>query len=276
MSRRYADIGSGGGHVTDLLSSYIDDALGRDDREQVRAHLDTCAECRTDYTELRATAQMLRSVPVVVPPRAFTLTEEMAAQAQPRRRSLLDLLLTPRNAPRFAMGSVLSFALLLFMFAGSTLLGSQVNNTFSRIGSGLSDGGSSAASLPAPQSTPEIMASAAEATPTTGSAALPFEASPAAGWAADATTGTAGGATSQDTVAAAPPAAEDPFAFQTETTPVKQPASEGTSGYMKLNSDSGVSTSQGPGLSLRLPIFEISLVVLGILMAGAAMASNRR
>src|SRR5688572_12274369 len=123
MSRSYRDIGPDNGHgmhVFDLIPAYLDETLKGDEREFVRAHLDACLECRADYLELRATQQMLRSVPVVVPPRAFTLTEEMVAQT--KRRGLLDVLLAPRNTPRFATGSVLSFGLLLVMlFANVTI-----------------------------------------------------------------------------------------------------------------------------------------------------------
>src|ERR687884_1560437 len=102
-------------HVWDLLSAYIDDSLDKATHEEVRSHLEECADCRADYIELRATRHMLRSLPVVPPPRAFTLTEEAVA----RKPGFLERLLAPRNAPRLATGSALAFTLLVFVLAGN-------------------------------------------------------------------------------------------------------------------------------------------------------------
>src|SRR5688500_18178894 len=106
-----------GGHIKEELSAYIDGALDAGARESVRLHLEGCEPCQTDYEELLVTQNLLRSVPVVVPPRAFTLTEEMVAPA--RREGFWEKLLAPRNGSRLATGSVLSFALVVMLLVGN-------------------------------------------------------------------------------------------------------------------------------------------------------------
>src|SRR5438105_2390675 len=107
-------------HVYDLLSAYIDNSLDSEEHEWVRAHLEECADCRGDYIELRATQHILHSLPTVPPPRAFTLTEQDVA-ALTRKPGFLQRLLTPRNSPRFAFGSVLAFGLLVLILVGNLL-----------------------------------------------------------------------------------------------------------------------------------------------------------
>ena len=104
-------------HVVDLLSAYIDNALSPAERESVHAHIETCASCRSEHKSLAGTQVMLKSLPVVPPPRAFTLTPEMVGAAAPRE-SFWQRLLTPRAVPRFATGSVVAFALLVFLLLG--------------------------------------------------------------------------------------------------------------------------------------------------------------
>ncbi|MDQ5825468.1 MAG: zf-HC2 domain-containing protein [Chloroflexota bacterium] len=106
-----------GEHVIDLVSSYLDNALEAGEHERVRAHIATCEVCGAELRELQATQQMLRAMPVQVPPRVFTLTEEMVG-AKPRAEaspSLLSRLFGRALAPRLATGSVLAFTLLLIM-----------------------------------------------------------------------------------------------------------------------------------------------------------------
>lgn len=102
-------------HVHEQLSAYIDNMLGATEGERVRLHLEVCSDCRGDYVELRAAQSILRSMPVAVPPRAFTLTPEMVASP---RRSFLARFFTPNMFPRLATGSALAFMLLLFVLVG--------------------------------------------------------------------------------------------------------------------------------------------------------------
>ena len=88
MSNKAWDAGqkgsTGGEHVDQLLTPYIDNDLDAEARAQVRKHLQECADCRADYVELQATRKLLGSLPAVIPPRAFTITPEMAAASNPR------------------------------------------------------------------------------------------------------------------------------------------------------------------------------------------------
>lgn len=162
-----------GEHVTDMLSAYIDGTLEEAEREPVRAHLDGCDKCRAEHAELVATRSVLRAVPSMQAPRAFTLTPEMARKVRPP--SLFERIFVPSNAPRMAMGSVLSFLLLFFVLVGPLL--SSRPTTFSKIGYGLSgDGDSVPAARQQEQDnvtamSPPAPMDVAEATPTTGAAA---------------------------------------------------------------------------------------------------------
>jgi Putative zinc-finger len=110
-------------HVREQLSAYIDDVLSETEHERVRAHLEECVACHTDYTELRATQLILQQMPMAVAPRAFTLTEEMAARV--RKPSLLQRIFTQRLAPTFATGSVVAFVALFLLLAGNLLSASN-------------------------------------------------------------------------------------------------------------------------------------------------------
>jgi len=63
-----------------MLSLYIDGELSSPEKTKVERHIEECAACRRELESLRATVGLLRRVPVVAPPRSFTV----AARA-PRR-----------------------------------------------------------------------------------------------------------------------------------------------------------------------------------------------
>lgn len=117
MDKAWNSSAGDGEHVTGLLSEYIDGSLGKEARAAVLRHLQSCADCKADYIELSATRRLMSRMPVVVPPRAFTLTPDMVAPV--RRPGFLERLFIPRNTPRFAFGSVLSLALMMFVLLGS-------------------------------------------------------------------------------------------------------------------------------------------------------------
>lgn len=50
-------------HVADLLSVYIDGALGVRDVERVKAHLDICPACLQEYNGLQGVQRLLRGLP---------------------------------------------------------------------------------------------------------------------------------------------------------------------------------------------------------------------
>ncbi|HKP54104.1 MAG TPA: zf-HC2 domain-containing protein [Chloroflexia bacterium] len=100
-------------HVVEQISAYLDGALDDAVSDEVRAHIDDCAECHAEYIEVRATRQLLRRVHTVQPPYAFTLTPEMVQ----RKVWLWERLLVPRNVPKLATGSVMAFGLVLLLLA---------------------------------------------------------------------------------------------------------------------------------------------------------------
>ena len=53
------------------LSAYLDGALSSEARARVKAHLDTCALCRTHLAELRGTARLIAALPMPVPSRSL-------------------------------------------------------------------------------------------------------------------------------------------------------------------------------------------------------------
>ena len=73
-------------HVSDRLSEYMDGALGVQDVERVRAHLDTCPACLQEYRGLQDVQQLLRGLPAPHPREGFMerthwrLAREAAAQ----------------------------------------------------------------------------------------------------------------------------------------------------------------------------------------------------
>lgn len=116
MGRDSGDKDISGGHVTGLISAYIDGALGAAQQEQVRAHIAECAECRADYVELKAVQQLMQALPLEPASRAFTLTPDMIGAKSQAQPSFLARMLAPALAPRLATGSVVAFVLLLLVF----------------------------------------------------------------------------------------------------------------------------------------------------------------
>lgn len=80
-------------HVSELLSAYIDGALGVRDVERVRAHLDTCPACLMEYKDLQGVQRLLAGLPDPAPRPGFLdrvswrLAREAARQS---RRGLMS------------------------------------------------------------------------------------------------------------------------------------------------------------------------------------------
>jgi anti-sigma factor RsiW len=76
-------------HVSELLSAYIDGALGVRDVERVRAHLDTCPACLMEYKDLQDVRRLLTGLPDPTPRPGFLdrvswrLAREAAHQPRP-------------------------------------------------------------------------------------------------------------------------------------------------------------------------------------------------
>ena len=64
------------------LSAYLDDALAPDERRDVAAHLEGCAECRRELARLDATVALLRRVEPARAPVGFV--DRVVEAARPR------------------------------------------------------------------------------------------------------------------------------------------------------------------------------------------------
>lgn len=77
--------------VTDDLSASLDGMVADRVRAGVEGHLATCADCRAELAELRATVRLLQSLPVPAPRRSFQLGPEHA-RPDPPKGMILTLL----------------------------------------------------------------------------------------------------------------------------------------------------------------------------------------
>ena len=106
--------------IRDRLSEYIDGILPRPDATQVRDHLLSCSDCRTELKKLQRTVNLLRSLPQVPAPAGFALRLEARLAEQrlswPRRLvTQLDhaLSLVPLKALTAAAAAVLVLVVIL-------------------------------------------------------------------------------------------------------------------------------------------------------------------
>jgi hypothetical protein len=65
-----------------MLSPYIDHQLTSSEQGVVEAHLERCEACQRELESLRAVVNLVHRVPMVSPPRSFTI-----AEAVPKRRA---------------------------------------------------------------------------------------------------------------------------------------------------------------------------------------------
>src|SRR3989454_6160623 len=73
------------GHVTELLSAYLDERVGADERARIVAHLNACESCRAHLESLRRTVVMLHTAEPVRAPEGFRAQVRARIEAQPRR-----------------------------------------------------------------------------------------------------------------------------------------------------------------------------------------------
>ncbi len=66
------------------LSAYLDNMLSERARRRLEVHLDSCQACRQELAELRATIEVLGSLPMAEAPRSFALAAAPAAEVRPR------------------------------------------------------------------------------------------------------------------------------------------------------------------------------------------------
>jgi len=66
--------------VEELLSIYIDGQLSPGEATLVERHLRDCSACTRDLESLRQTVNLVRQLPVVSPPRSFTISHLVVAE----------------------------------------------------------------------------------------------------------------------------------------------------------------------------------------------------
>ncbi len=99
----------------DNLSAFLDGQLSAREHSRVERHLQGCKACREDLESLRQTVSLLRSVPMLQPPRSFFIPAgEVAKQRQVRRRRLSYVYLQAATA--------VATVLLVLMVSGDAIL----------------------------------------------------------------------------------------------------------------------------------------------------------
>lgn len=73
------------GHVTELLSAYLDGQVSGDERARITAHLEACAACRAHLESLRQTVRVLRGAEPVRAPEGFRAQVRARVEAEARR-----------------------------------------------------------------------------------------------------------------------------------------------------------------------------------------------
>lgn len=96
-----------------MLSAYLDSQISPAERARVEGHLATCAACRSELDGLRGTVALLRALPRVPVPRAFTLSEAQVGIRRPEPRPAWGAVLR-------GLGAVTAIALVAVV-AGSLL-----------------------------------------------------------------------------------------------------------------------------------------------------------
>jgi anti-sigma factor RsiW len=70
----------------DLLSAYLDRQVTAVERDRIERHMQACATCQRELETLRQTVALLRAMPRVPVPRAFTLSEVQVGIRRPEAR----------------------------------------------------------------------------------------------------------------------------------------------------------------------------------------------
>ncbi len=151
--------------TTARLSAYIDGQLSLEEQTQTEAHLQNCAVCQQQLTELRQTVALLHALPQPPLPRSFVLpTAEPAVAASHSPNTVRPLApITPlprrRGWPTYVAGAVRAVstlaALVGIVFLLSGLFGTVIpNGSTTSSGGGISSSGG--ASPTQPLNTPHI------------------------------------------------------------------------------------------------------------------------
>ena len=73
------------GHVTELLSAYLDEQVSSGERARITTHLEACESCRAHLESLRKTVALLHTTEPVRAPEGFRARLRERIDAQPRR-----------------------------------------------------------------------------------------------------------------------------------------------------------------------------------------------
>jgi len=103
-----------GKHLTDeVLSSYLDGALSAREQATVQRHLASCPACARNLQTLQQTVSLLKELPRIAAPRAFTLTEAMVSPQRRRPSNLFVFLRTATAAVAVLLAVVVAGDLML-------------------------------------------------------------------------------------------------------------------------------------------------------------------
>ncbi len=106
-------------HVKDLLSPYLDRRLSPAEMKKVEEHFSSCAECRTEFEELRAAVQKMKGFPQASLPSGYMARLERKMRAEDSREPFLTM---PYKITAFA------FSGLMIIFISKGLLEFYVVN----------------------------------------------------------------------------------------------------------------------------------------------------
>ncbi|MBM2827418.1 MAG: hypothetical protein HW403_1482, partial [Dehalococcoidia bacterium] len=103
-----------------LLSEHVDGRLPESAVRLVEAHLDKCAQCRSELASLRATVALLQDIPQIAPARSFAITPEIVGASRSYR--------PPVYVFAFRYATAVSLLLLVVLTVGDTYLSGTVRS----------------------------------------------------------------------------------------------------------------------------------------------------
>ncbi len=144
--------------IQGMLSEYMDNRLGSEDRVLVESHLEACEACSSELESLRMAVQLLRRVPQVPVPRSFTI-----AVPEIRREGVFGASSLRWLRPATAVATLVLVVLLAVDFlniagsapGGGDLLNEPPSRTFSTFVSEGAGNDTGVLTDLAPQATPE-------------------------------------------------------------------------------------------------------------------------
>ena len=144
--------------IQGMLSEYMDNRLGSEDRVLVESHLEACEACSRELASLRMAVQLLHRVPQVPLPRSFTV-----AVPEPRREGVFGASSLRWLRPATAVATLVLVVLLAVDFlniagsapGGGDLLNEPPSRTFSTFVSKGAGNDTGVLTDLVPQATPE-------------------------------------------------------------------------------------------------------------------------